>query len=247
MPDRWIRFDQGTDTGISSNLSLLSITAEEGISSLPRYVLTAEIVNDAGFVFYSAAGKPAVVRWSSDGVAKHDRVFEGIVVDIEDIDDAAVPTVRLEVRPWLWLLTQNVQCRIYQDVTVLKIVEDLIRNQLTSKISSGNYRFDVSGVKGTYAERNYCVQYNESDFAFLSRILEDEGIYYYYGPDGVLYFADDSLTAPSLEKFFPASSGTAATSDLPPAPAFNTAAGPIRRWRRSQRYKTANCEVSTLR
>ena len=71
--------------------------------------------------------------------------------------------------PKVWILTQNIQSRIFQH----KSVPDILRVVLKG--------FDVSyELQGSYKPRNYCVQYRESDFDFASRLMEEEGIYYYF-------------------------------------------------------------------
>ena len=74
------------------------------------------------------------------------------------------------VRPWLWFLTRTVDCRIFQNMKVPDIV----------KLVFDDHPIAVHDFKvfREYREREYCVQYRESDFDFVSRLLEDEGIYY---------------------------------------------------------------------
>jgi type VI secretion system secreted protein VgrG len=76
---------------------------------------------------------------------------------------------RMEVVPRLWLLTQSKQSRIFQQMSA----HDILR-----KVLDGiDHNFEL---QRTYQLRNYCVQYRESDFAFASRIMEEEGIYYFF-------------------------------------------------------------------
>ena len=75
------------------------------------------------------------------------------------------------VRPWLWFLTRTADCRIFQDQTVREIVEAVFKDHPIA-----SYEFKL--VR-TYRKRNYCVQYRETDFNFVARLLEDEGIYWY--------------------------------------------------------------------
>jgi len=77
------------------------------------------------------------------------------------------------VRPWLWFLTRTSDCRIFQQLTVPDILEKVFRD----KNGFSDYKRSLSG---TYRTWDYCVQYRESDFAFVSRLMEQEGIYYYF-------------------------------------------------------------------
>jgi type VI secretion system secreted protein VgrG len=74
--------------------------------------------------------------------------------------------------PMLWFLGLNSDCRIFQSKSVPDIVETLLKeNGITE------YRFATSG---TYSPREYCVQYRETHLNFISRLLEEEGIFYYF-------------------------------------------------------------------
>ena len=79
---------------------------------------------------------------------------------------------RLSVRPWLWFLTRTADCRIFQEKTVPDIIKDVFREH-------GFTDFEES-LSGSYRTWEYCVQYRETDFNFVSRLMEQEGIYYYF-------------------------------------------------------------------
>jgi type VI secretion system secreted protein VgrG len=78
---------------------------------------------------------------------------------------------RIAARPWLWFLTRTSDCRIFQEMKVPEIIEQIFD------------KYDKKAVQnrlnGTYRKREYCVQYRETDFNFVSRLMEEEGIYYY--------------------------------------------------------------------
>ncbi|KQU86499.1 type VI secretion protein Vgr [Variovorax sp. Root318D1] len=92
---------------------------------------------------------------------------------------------RATVRPWLWYLTRSSDNRIFQSKSVVEILEEVF----------GDYGFAFEKkLSGTYRCWEYCVQYNESDFAFVSRLMELEGIYYYFKHEKnqhTLVLADD--------------------------------------------------------
>jgi type VI secretion system secreted protein VgrG len=75
------------------------------------------------------------------------------------------------VRPWLWFLTRTTDCRIFQEMTVPDIVKKVFADHATA-----DFAFELTGA---YKKWTYCVQYRETDFNFVSRLLEQEGIYYY--------------------------------------------------------------------
>lgn len=76
------------------------------------------------------------------------------------------------VRPWYWLLTRAADCRIYQEMTVPQIF-----SQVVEQYGFTDYELRLSA---SYQTREYCVQYRETDFNFLSRLLEHEGIYFFF-------------------------------------------------------------------
>ena len=80
---------------------------------------------------------------------------------------------RAKVRPWLWFLTRGANCRIFQELTVPEILKKVF-----DECSIQNVKLD--GLTASYAKRDYCVQYRESDFNFVSRLMEDEGICYFF-------------------------------------------------------------------
>jgi type VI secretion system secreted protein VgrG len=79
---------------------------------------------------------------------------------------------RATLVPWFWNLTRAADCRVFQDKTVPQIIEQVFKDRGFS-----DYRLALSG---THSPRKYCVQYRETDFAFLSRLMEEEGIFYFF-------------------------------------------------------------------
>ncbi len=95
---------------------------------------------------------------------------------------------RATVRPWLWYLTQTSDNKIFQQ----KSVPDVIREVL----GEYNYPFEIK-LNSSYRNWEYCVQYQETDFAFISRLMEHEGIYYYFqhkNGSHTLVITDDMAT-----------------------------------------------------
>ena len=76
------------------------------------------------------------------------------------------------MRPWLWFLTRTADCRIFQEMNVPDIVKQVFGDH-----GIADFKFELTG---TYRKWTYCVQYRETDFNFVSRLMEQEGIYYYF-------------------------------------------------------------------
>jgi type VI secretion system secreted protein VgrG len=92
---------------------------------------------------------------------------------------------RALVQPWLWYLTRTSDCKIFQNKSVVDILDEVL----------GEYGFAFEKkLSASYRQRDYSVQYQETDFAFVSRLMEHEGIYYYFKHEKnqhILVLADD--------------------------------------------------------
>ncbi|MFT4730675.1 MAG: type VI secretion system secreted protein VgrG [Granulosicoccus sp.] len=128
------------------------------------------------------------------GVYRH---FHGVIADCAHVSGSGeFSHYELSVRPWFWFLTRNANCRIFQEKSVPEIIKDVF-NDL------GFSDFDER-LFGTYETWRYCVQYRESDFAFLSRLMEHEGIYYYFKHENgkhTLVLADDYAAHESIAHY----------------------------------------------
>ncbi len=93
----------------------------------------------------------------------------------------------LEVVPWFWFLNLFTDCHIFQNKSVPDIVCEVFKNR--------GYNDYLSKLTGTYPPREYCVQYRETDFNFVSRLLEQEGICYFFAQSQdkhTMILADDN-------------------------------------------------------
>ena len=101
------------------------------------------------------------------------RYINGVVsrISIDGCNDRQV-VYRVTLRPWFWLLTRTNNCRIFQELTVPDIIKEVF----------GGHGFSdfEDRLTGDYRTWEYCVQYRESDFNFISRLMEQEGIYYFF-------------------------------------------------------------------
>ena len=115
------------------------------------------------------------VTWSVAGPDGDQRHFSGIVREFVAAEDWGrdYRVYHAEIVPWFWLLSRTADCRIFQN----KSVRDIIQTVLGECDQAD---FDLSGIKGSHPQREYCVQYRETDFNFLSRLMEEEGIFYFF-------------------------------------------------------------------
>ena len=110
---------------------------------------------------------------SVEGESDPKRWFSGHATDfrLTRIEDR-LAYYEAVVRPWLWFLGNTTDCRIFQNMSVVDIVEKIFSKYGTSKFEKR--------LQGSYPPRDYCVQYDETDLDFVQRLLEHEGIMYFF-------------------------------------------------------------------
>lgn len=128
----------------------------------------------------------------------HYRHLHAIVSEASRLgSDGGVSDYQLILKPWLALLEHVSDCRVFQDLSVVEIVTRVLEGHV---VSEGAFRFDLRHQEH-YPQRSYCVQYRESDYHFISRLLEEEGIWWYVQQEDnkhVVVFTDDNDTCPSV-------------------------------------------------
>ncbi|RWP28894.1 type VI secretion system tip protein TssI/VgrG [Mesorhizobium sp.] len=113
---------------------------------------------------------------SIEGESDPKRWFSGLVSEfrLTRIEDR-LAYYEAVIRPWLWFLGNTTDCRIFQNMSVIEIVEEVFSKYSTAKFEKR--------LQGSYPPREYCVQYDESDLDFVQRLLEHEGILYFFEHD----------------------------------------------------------------
>jgi len=107
-----------------------------------------------------------------------ERHFNGIVKRlVQGHRDERFQYYHMEAAPWAWLLTLKSDCRVFQDLSVPQIVKKLFDELKDNYSDLVSYR---DALTKQYVQRDYCVQYRETDFNFVSRLLELEGIFYFF-------------------------------------------------------------------
>ena len=121
-------------------------------------------------------GKNATIRLEGCTESGNTRYFNGFLHNFQlvEIDDT-IACYQATLVPWLWFLTQTSNCRIFQDLSVPEIIKKIFQY-------AGFNDFE-DRLSGSYPEREYCVQYRETDFNFVTRLMEAAGIYYYFKHD----------------------------------------------------------------
>ena len=166
-------------------LVIRTIQGEDRISGLFHYTL--EMVSaEKSLDFTQIVGKSVTVTMTLATGSK--AYLNGIVGRfVQAGTDVRRTTYFADLHPTLWLLTFSADCRIFQNKTVPDIVKQVLNDQGVTDLKDA--------LTKTYNQREYCVQYMETAFDFISRLMEDEGIYYFFThEDGkhTLVLADDS-------------------------------------------------------
>lgn len=102
-----------------------------------------------------------------------ERFFNGYVSRFAQIERVqGLAHYEATLKPWLWFLTRTADCRIFQDKTIPDIIKEIFRDHGFSDFKESLNR--------SYKPKVYCVQYRETDFNFVSRLMEQEGMYYFF-------------------------------------------------------------------
>jgi type VI secretion system secreted protein VgrG len=152
-------------------LLIESLDGAEGISRLFEYHVELLATADTTIDPKSVVGAKVTVAIALNDV-QGSRWVNGIVASFEQCaGDTEFNTFRARIVPSMWQMTLSANCRVFQNKTVLDIVKAVV----------GEYGLSLSDqTSSTYKPLEYCTQYSESDFHFVSRLLEESGIFYWF-------------------------------------------------------------------
>lgn len=156
----------------SGKMQLLSMSGTEGLSRPFEYQV--EILCDKGDLdLPKFLGKSMTVEVEQPVGGK--RHFNGLVSRFVQSGRRTKHYYHYQatLRPWFWFLSRTQDCKIFQEKTVVQIVEEVFGDHTSVA------KFKKS-LRASYTPWTYCVQYRESDMNFVARMLEQEGIYYYF-------------------------------------------------------------------
>ena len=155
-------------------LVLVRFDANEGLSELFEYRIEA-LSEEADINFDRAIGRACTVKINTYG---SEREFNGILVEAQWLGmKNNYYSYRLVLRPWLWLLSKTTDCRIWLDKEAPDIIKEVFQDR-------GFTDFELKLRAGSYPKLEYCVQYRETDLNFVSRLMEQHGIYYFFKHSG---------------------------------------------------------------
>ncbi|AST68446.1 ImpA family type VI secretion-associated protein [Kosakonia cowanii] len=150
------------------------LTGREALSEAFAFSLTV-LGTDARIDRSQLLGQPVTVNVPTQGIAGGVRHFNGkitrVAVSATEMSGTRYAVYRLTVEPDVWPMKRDRNLRIFQEQTVPQIVKTLL----------GEYQVNLEDrLTGSYRSWGYCVQYQESSFDFISRLMELEGIAYHF-------------------------------------------------------------------
>jgi type VI secretion system secreted protein VgrG len=174
-----------------SELVLVDFHGAEGVSQLFDIHLRLAS-QDANIELKQLIGQPVTITLQLTGAlaSSEERYFHGYVTNFSHLDtDGGLATYSATVRPWLWMLSRRQDIRIFQEQNVQTILTNVFQEYGALAV----YDFKLS--KAT-ANRSYCTQYRESDLHFVLRLMQEEGLFFYFehSKDGHKLVVTDSST-----------------------------------------------------
>ncbi|GKS97602.1 type VI secretion system tip protein TssI/VgrG [Acidovorax sp. SUPP2825] len=176
-------------TPLGEQLQFRQLQGKEALSEL--FSLDVDLLSESKSIDPKALlGKSATIVVETEGGGT--RYLDGIVTRFGlQGQDHRFYTYKARLSPWLWLATRQSDFKIFQNKTVPDIIEEVL----------GKYGYPLQRkLTQSYRTWDYCVQYNETDCAFVSRLMEHEGIYYFHEHSAgqhVLTLADDIVASHS--------------------------------------------------
>lgn len=101
--------------------------------------------------------------------------YTGIITEAAQIgSEGGLARYQLKLSSWLWLLTQQTRSRVWQEQSVMQIIDSILAGY--PQYAAWQWSDDVMPFMASARNRSYCVQYRETDYAFISRLLAEEGL-----------------------------------------------------------------------
>jgi type VI secretion system secreted protein VgrG len=186
----------GIETPLGEDALLLrGFTARAQISGVTAFELDLVSEDDA-IAFADIVGKNVTIRMNVKDGGK--RYWNGFITQFAQVSTLEVQFAEYTATmvTWPWFLKRTSDCRIFQKKTVPDIINEIFEDLGFTDIEDR--------LSGGYRTWDYCVQYNETDFDFVSRLMEQEGIYYYFSHEQgshKLVLCDSSSKHDSVEGY----------------------------------------------
>lgn len=175
------RYELSTDSHAVGDLRVSLLEAEEQISSPFWIDVTAFVHKDATVDESKLVGEGATLTIRPP--EQDDRYLHGIIVGVRSWEVGTGENrrhVQLRIVPSLWKLGQTRNSRIFQRKNIPSIVKEVLDAGKVTHAWGNKRSAGPDGLSGSYASKDYVVQYSETDLAFVSRLLERVGIFYFF-------------------------------------------------------------------
>ncbi|MEO7242694.1 MAG: type VI secretion system tip protein TssI/VgrG [Variovorax sp.] len=214
-------FQIRSDSPVNDDLMFWRIVGHEVLSRPAFYELTVLSRNNA-IAPKDILGRAfdVVIEFSDADGGTHQRHAQGHAVRFtREQQVGRFFQYTLQLRSWFWLLTKRSNSRILQEQPVLEVMNAVFEDSPISRFKKTN----ADHVTGSHAAHRYCVQYQESDYSFLSRMMEEEGIYYWFDAHdapGMMHLSDasdiahDKLPVSDTLRFLPNTAGEARFNEV---------------------------------
>lgn len=159
---------------LDAELRVAAFRGEETMSQLFKFELDL-VSDDPEIDFAGVVNQPAVITIEGQDETRY---IHGVVHRFEQGEQGHRFThYHAWLVPKLWWLDNRRDCRIFQDKNVQDIIDEVLKG---AGLTQEDFRFSLDE---SYPSREYCVQYRETDLAFIERLMEEEGIFYYFEHD----------------------------------------------------------------
>jgi type VI secretion system secreted protein VgrG len=176
------------------SFELIALSGSEGMSR--NFAFDLQLVSsELDLRARDVVGKPVSFKLTDEDdiesdAKSEDRLFHGRVwrFSAEAALEGKRRRYRMELAPWLQFLSKRSDCRVFQNKSALEIVEQVCTD-------AGFSDHERSRAMATYPKLEYCLQYRETDLDFVTRLLEENGISYFFRHEAdrhVLVFADST-------------------------------------------------------
>ncbi|WP_162241978.1 type VI secretion system Vgr family protein, partial [Duganella sp. Leaf126] len=185
--------------GSASALLVEAFAADDGVQALGQRDLIL-LSTDANLQLAPLLGKQAALETT---LANGSRTrFSGLVTQAAMLGSfGGLARYRLRLQPWLWRLGQVRNSRVWQDKTVIEIVESVFQGH--APLAQWRWSDEVAAGMADAGARSYCCQYRESDLDFVTRLLTEEGLAWRFeeadGGQCLVLFADSSNPSATIE------------------------------------------------
>ncbi|MES2016034.1 MAG: type VI secretion system tip protein TssI/VgrG [Pseudomonadota bacterium] len=167
-------------TPLGSNTLLAEcVRGEEGIDQGFRFILST-LSPDASITLKSLLGQPALLQLLTAASRDRPRPFHGHITGAEMSGaNGGLARYQLTLEPWLVFLGYGRDSRVFQDMTVFDILDAIFSAWQGKGRLVPAWRFDIAG-RDRYRARSLTTQYQESDQAFVERLMNEEGLFHYF-------------------------------------------------------------------